>query len=167
MKRISALLTLLFATSVSSAIAQDRGQSTSNFPPACQAAAQASGHKEMVDKVNSQHEQTMKQGMQGMGQMTTTQKGLHEAMMKMHGPMMLGMLAKDADVSWVCAMIPHHQGAIDMARAGLLGADNAESKRLAEETIRSNEREIAKLTEWVAKNAERENRNETSGSSAK
>ena len=41
-------------------------------------------------------------------------------------------------------MIPHHQGAIDMARAGLKGADNTESRRLAEETIKSNERNKAR-----------------------
>jgi uncharacterized protein (DUF305 family) len=47
---------------------------------------------------------------------------------------------------------------------GLKGADNAESKKLAEETIQSNEREIAKLTAWVEKHAQSENKNETTGS---
>lgn len=49
---------------------------------------------------------------------------------------------------WVCAMITHHQAAIDMARTGLLGGDNAESKRLAKETIETNERGLAKLRGW-------------------
>jgi uncharacterized protein (DUF305 family) len=107
-------------------------------------------------------------GMQGMtDQMTDTQKGLHEAMMRMHGPMMTGMMANDSDVAWICVMIPHHQGAIDMARAGLKDADNAESKRLAEETIQSQEKEIAKLIAWVEKNAARESQNETTGSTRK
>src|SRR5215217_373644 len=73
----------------------------------------------------------------------------------MNGPMMTGMMAKDADVAWICAMIPHHQGAIDMARAGLKGADNIESKKLAEETIQSQEKEIAKLVTWVEKRIRR------------
>jgi uncharacterized protein (DUF305 family) len=60
-----------------------------------------------------------------------------------------GAIAKDADVSWICAMIPHHQGAIDMARAGLKGSDNAESRRMAEETFQMQEKEIEKLTAWV------------------
>ena len=72
--------------------------------------------------------------------------------------------AKDADVAWICSMIPHHQGAIDMARAGLKGADNAESKKLAEETIESNERELKKLVAWVEKNARKENKDEATGS---
>ncbi len=77
-------------------------------------------------------------------------------MMKMDPAMMTGMMVKDSDVTWICAMIPHHQGAIDMARAGLKGANNAESKRLAEKTIREQERSIAELTEWVSKHAKKE-----------
>ena len=99
----------------------------------------------------------MSQSMQGMsGQMSETQKGLHQAMMSMNGPMMQGMMAGDADVAWICAMIPHHQGAIDMARAGLKGADNAESKRLAEKTIEEQEKSIKELTAWLDKHAKKE-----------
>jgi site-specific DNA recombinase len=87
--------------------------------------------------------------------------------MRMDGLMMMGMMANDADCAWICVMIPHHQGAIDMARAGLKGADNAESKRLAEETIQSQEKEIAKLIAWVEKNAARESQDETTGSTRK
>ncbi len=38
------------------------------------------------------------------------------AMDKMHGPMMEGARASNPDVAFVRGMIPHHQGAIDMAR---------------------------------------------------
>ena len=86
-----------------------------------------------------------------MSKMTETQTGLHLAILGMHDPMMRGMMAKDADVAWICAMIPHHQGAIEMARAGLLGATDPESRRLAEDTIKSEEREIAKLDAWLIK----------------
>jgi uncharacterized protein (DUF305 family) len=99
-----------------------------------------------------------------MGRMSETQRGLMEAMGRMQPAMTEGMMARDADVAWICAMIPHHQGAIDMARAGLRGSDNAESRRMAEETIRMQEEEIRKLTAWVERNAERESRNETTGS---
>ncbi len=84
-----------------------------------------------------------------------------QAMTRMQAGMMQGMAAKDADVAWICAMIPHHQGAIEMARAGLLAADNAESRRMAEETIRVQQQEIVRLTRWVEQNAERESRNES------
>ena len=42
----------------------------------------------------------------------------------------------DADVDFIRGMIPHHQGAIDMARVGLKSGDNPEAKRMAEKTIK-------------------------------
>ncbi|GJE02847.1 MULTISPECIES: DUF305 domain-containing protein [Methylobacterium] len=128
-------------------------QSAVKLPEACKAAAQAGGKESMMRDMQNQ----MSQSMQGMsGQMSETQKGLHQAMMSMNGPMMQGMMAGDADVAWICAMIPHHQGAIDMARAGLKGADNAESKRLAEKTIEEQEKSIKELTAWLDKHAKKE-----------
>lgn len=108
----------------------------------------------------------MQGGMQGMmGQMTDTQKGLHEAMMKMNGPMMMmGMMTKDAGVAWICSMIPHHQGAIDMARAGLKGADNEEPRKLAQKTIEENEKSLKELVAWVEKNAQQDSKDEATGS---
>lgn len=134
-------------------------QSTIDLPEECRTAAQASGQGQMMQNMQGMHGQMQSQ-MQGMmAQLTETQKGLHEAMMKMNPAMMQGMMAKDADVAWVCAMIPHHQAAIDMARAGLKGADNAESKKLAEENIKENEKSMAELKEWVQKHAKKEGSN--------
>ena len=167
MKSMTILAALAAAFAITTASAQEgqtKGQSGFNLPEACRSAAQASGHGDMMQKMQSGVSQQMQgmQGMQGMmAQMTETQKGLHQAMMGMHGPMMMGMMAKDADVAWICSMVPHHQGAIAMARAGLQGADNAESRKLAEETIQSNQKELEKLTAWVEKNAGRESKNET------
>jgi uncharacterized protein (DUF305 family) len=42
-----------------------------------------------------------------------------------------------------------------MARAGLVGADDTESRELAEETIRSNQKKSKKLEEWLEKHADR------------
>lgn len=165
-KRTTIITTLAAVLASGAAFAQPAqttsgGQTAVKLPDACQAAAQAGANAETMQKMQTNMSQNM-QSMQGMmGQMTETQRGLHQAMMSMNGPMMTGMMAQDADVAWICAMIPHHQGAIDMARAGLKGADNAESKKMAEETISSQEKEIAKLTAWVEKNAGREGRNET------
>jgi uncharacterized protein (DUF305 family) len=134
-------------------------------PKECVNVAQAGGHMQNMQQMMDQMQSQMgnMHGMMG-GELNEAQKGLQEAMMKMHGPMMQGAMIKDADVAWICAMLPHHQGAIDMARAGLKGSDNAESRKLAEETIQSQEKEIAKLTAWVEKHAQRELKNETKGS---
>lgn len=139
------------------------GQMAIQLPEACRTAAQATSGG-MMQSMQGQMSQGM-QGMQGMmDQMNETQKGLHEAMMQMNGPMMMGMMNKDADVAWVCAMIPHHMGAVAMARAGLRGADNAESKKLAEKTIMENEKSAKELIAWVEQHAKRESQNEATGS---
>ncbi|MFC1458310.1 MULTISPECIES: DUF305 domain-containing protein [Microvirga] len=174
--RLLLVLSTVASLAASGAIAQQNQggstagqmQQTADLPEACRTAVQASAQGDMMQKMQGMQgnmSQTMQNGMQSMmGQMNETQKGLHEAMMKMNRPMMMGMMAKDADVAWICSMIPHHQGAIDMARAGLKGADNAESKKLAEKTIEENEKSLKELTAWVEKHAQSENKNEVTGS---
>lgn len=146
---------------------QAQEQSGTLLTQGCRNAAQAGGQGPMQGMMGAMHgmmgqmEGMTGQGHAGMqGQMTQTQRALLQAMMRQMPAAMQGIMARDADVAWICAMIPHHQAAIDMARAALQDADNDESRRLAEETIRSQEQEIAKLKAWV----ERESRNETTGS---
>lgn len=140
---------------------EEQTQSAIQLPEACRTAAQATGGDQAMQSGTSQAMDSM-QGT--MGEMTETQQGLHDAMMQMNPPMMQGMMNKDADVAWVCAMIPHHQGAVAMARAGLQGADNAESKRLAEKTIEENEKGARELIDWVNEHAASESENEATGS---
>jgi hypothetical protein len=49
----------------------------------------------------------------------------------------------DADADFVAAMIPHHQGAIDMAKAELRHGRNEQLRRLAQEIIVTQQQEIA------------------------
>ena len=62
--------------------------------------------------------------------------------------MMDGMAAKptgDADADFVATMVPHHQGAIDMAVAVLRYGRNAQIRRLAQEIIVTQQQEIAAM----------------------
>ena len=51
----------------------------------------------------------------------------------------------DADADFVAAMIPHHQGAIDMAKAELRHGRNEQLRRLAQEIIVTQQQEIAAM----------------------
>jgi hypothetical protein len=49
--------------------------------------------------------------------------------------------------------IPHHQGAIDMARVVLQFEANEQTKKWASEIIAAQEREIAEMREWLVRNS--------------
>ena len=57
------------------------------------------------------------------------------AMNEMHGPMMEGVMAGDPDVAFVRGMIPHHQGAIDMAKIVQQYGDDPQTRAWADEII--------------------------------
>ena len=81
----------------------------------------------------------------------------HRAMMAgmeaMNSDMDAGMKAADIDVAFICGMIPHHQGAIDMAKAELQYGDDPWAKEMAQKVIDAQEAEIAQMKEWLAKGA--------------
>ncbi|QND64681.1 DUF305 domain-containing protein [Mesorhizobium loti] len=75
------------------------------------------------------------------------------AMEKMDPAMMEGIKAKDADVAFICGMIAHHQGAIDMAEVELKYGDNADAKKKAQMVIDAQKKEIKDYTKWLKTNA--------------
>lgn len=58
----------------------------------------------------------------------------------------------ESDVDFIKSMIPHHQGAIDMAKVALQFAKDPEVLKLAQGVITAQEGEITVMKDWLAKN---------------
>ncbi len=57
-----------------------------------------------------------------------------------------------ADHDFIAGMIPHHEGAIAMAQVVPRHGTNPEVKRLAHAIIAAQQKEIAWMREWLARN---------------
>ena len=68
---------------------------------------------------------------------------MDDAMNVMNDGMLRAPMNGDADHDFAAMMIPHHQGAVDMAKARLLYGKNPVLRRLAQEIIVSQGSEIA------------------------
>jgi uncharacterized protein (DUF305 family) len=69
--------------------------------------------------------------------------------------MMKGMNVKptgNPDKDFVLMMMPHHQGAIDMAKVELQYGTDPELRQLATDIVTAQEKEIAQMKDWLAKN---------------
>jgi uncharacterized protein (DUF305 family) len=79
---------------------------------------------------------------------TPAAKAYREANAKMHRDMDIAF-SNDADVDFVRGMIPHHQGAIDMAKVALQHGKDEQTRKWAADIIREQEREIAEMQAWL------------------
>ncbi|MGE0212180.1 MAG: DUF305 domain-containing protein [Parvibaculaceae bacterium] len=107
----------------------------------------------VAQETQGQDSQHMNHGaMQTGGDESPSSKAFAEVNAKMHQAMTME-LTGNADVDFVKGMIPHHQGAIDMAKVVLAHGKDPEVRKLAEEIIGAQEKEIAWMRDWLAKNA--------------
>jgi uncharacterized protein (DUF305 family) len=110
--------------------------------------AQSGGHGgHGADHTASGHAATGPQGDRGPSSLAFN--GINQ---KMHEGMNITFTG-NADVDFVNGMIPHHQGAVDMAKVVLAFGSDPEIRKLAEGVIRAQESEIAMMRAWLQRNA--------------
>ena len=71
------------------------------------------------------------------------------SMDKMHVAMGAIKRSGNSDVDFVRLMLPHHQGAIDMAKVQLLYGKDSQMRRLAQEIITDQQLEIELMQRWL------------------
>lgn len=93
-------------------------------------------------------------GMDMMGKPATTpaDKAFSDSMKAMMNAMHVKPTGRP-DQDFVHMMIPHHQGAIDMAKAELQYGTDPELRQLATDIVAAQEKEIAQMKAWLAKNS--------------
>lgn len=76
------------------------------------------------------------------------EKAFMDVKMKMQESMPVEY-AGTPDVEFVRSMIPHHQGAIDMAEVELKYGKDPQARAFAEKIIKAQKAEIEELNEWL------------------
>ena len=131
---LSAFVAVTTLSAMTPAFAQDPADAGRELPAIC--------------KTQMQMGMPMKMDMTGMDQ---AHQDLMKGMDSSNANMMQGMTASDIDVAFVCGMIAHHQGAIDMAMAELAHGDDTWAKSMAQKVIDAQEKEIADMLDWLSK----------------
>jgi uncharacterized protein (DUF305 family) len=96
-------------------------------------------------------------GMHGTGQMPggPADRAIMQSMQKMQQDMMAKPLTGNPDQDFVAMMIPHHQGAIDMARAELQYGKDPMLRHMARGIITAQQKEIREMQQWQSKHPAR------------
>ncbi len=119
------------------------------FPVFCAAIAALAAVSLTALPAAAQADHGMSHG--AMGAASDASKAYVAAMDKMDADMKHMTMTGKPGVDFAAMMIPHHQAAIDMAKAYLASAEkDAELVKLSQDIIAAQEREIAFLRKWLA-----------------
>jgi uncharacterized protein (DUF305 family) len=125
------------------------GEALQSLPPECRTGAQGTPEAHMLQNMPQAHGTTPMQDMSVTANMPQATQDYIQSMWRTSQPMMGAMMIQDPDLAFLCAMIPHHRGAIEMSRAVLKHGKSAEARTMAERIIKDQEKEIAELTGLV------------------
>ena len=79
------------------------------------------------------------------------QEAYAKGMNTMHSNMMLGIADPEADMAFARGMLPHHIGAVDMAKVQLKYGTDEEMRKLAQDIISAQEPEIEIMQDWIGR----------------
>ncbi len=133
---LSAFTAFALANVVPGALAQDGSDASRGLPEVCRSGS--------MDEMPA-----MQQDGMDMGKMDQPHRDLMKSMPEMGKNMHQGMMAKNFDVAFVCGMIAHHQGAIDMAKAELAHGTDAWVREMAQKVIDAQTKEIGEMLAWL------------------
>ena len=107
-----------------------------------------------VDMSAMDHSATGGMAMSGepKGDQGAASKAFAKANAAMHTAMDIAFTG-NADADFAKGMIPHHQGAVEMAKIVLEHGKDPEIRALAEGVIKAQESEVAFMNAWLKKNA--------------
>ncbi len=140
----ASLLTMSMATT-----AEDAQPGSGQLPLACKKAASFDPSMGAMHPDSRQERPDRPMGV-AVGQ-DAGHQALIAGMTAMHLNMDVGMTASDIDMAFVCGMIPHHQGAIDMAKAVIAFGNDPWTKQLAQNIIDAQMKELGEKQAWLDK----------------
>jgi uncharacterized protein (DUF305 family) len=97
---------------------------------------------------HAQHEGHSNMPAASKGSMNQSTKDFEAVNNKMHRDMAI-TFSGNADKDFLAGMIPHHQGAIDMAEVVLKHGSDPKARKLAQDIITAQKKEIADMQEWL------------------
>ena len=86
----------------------------------------------------------------GQSAATPADQAFMASMARMNATMKVPMTG-NPDADFVAMMIPHHQGAVDMAKVELQYGKSRELRQMAQDIIASQTKEIAEMRRWQAR----------------
>lgn len=87
-----------------------------------------------------------------MAETKAMQQAYIDGMTAMHGEMALGIADPVPDIAFARGMLPHHKGAVAMARVQLEYGKDAEMLQLAQNIIDTQQPEIEHMQNWIKAN---------------